>query len=109
MAGILGIAIGFIAGTALEWASSFNMIDENSFTAFSVALTGLSLGIGRLLSLDGLFCVFTCGIVFSFLAEGQTQEVTSKTQESIDLVSFVVLEIYTFLFIYFCVAKAFVF
>jgi NhaP-type Na+/H+ or K+/H+ antiporter len=63
-AAALGALLGWGTGHVLAFAKRHEYVQRVSVLAFTVALTILVLGVGRLLSVDGLLAVFTSGLLF---------------------------------------------
>lgn len=55
----------FVSGKGLRWSRKKEAYDQQSFFAYSIAISILMIGGGRLLGLDEFLSTFVAGLVFS--------------------------------------------
>ncbi|QKT04978.1 cation:proton antiporter [Ectothiorhodospiraceae bacterium 2226] len=92
---LLGGLFGWAAARLLHWAERLELIERTSFLAYTLALALLTLGVARLLQMDGIIAVFAAGAVFSALASGQERAAEESVQESVS--QFFTLPIFAFM------------
>ncbi len=92
---VLGAAIGYAAGKALEWSRRRGDIREPSFLAYSLALALTTLGSTRLVGTDGILAVFVAGIAFSAAVDTETQGREERVDEAVN--RFFVLPVFVLL------------
>ncbi|CAN5563101.1 sodium:proton antiporter [soil metagenome] len=92
---VLGAAIGYVAGKALEWARRHGEIRNPSFLAYSIALALTALGSTRLVGTDGILAVFAAGIALNMAISTSTEEQEDQIDESVN--RFFVLPIFVLL------------
>ncbi|CAK9787176.1 hypothetical protein CC85DRAFT_296295 [Cutaneotrichosporon oleaginosum] len=63
---VLGMVIGFIARKALHHAEKHSLIEHESYLAFSVAITFLTLGVVGILGSDDILACFVVGNVINW-------------------------------------------
>jgi Kef-type K+ transport system membrane component KefB len=77
---IVGVIFGYVAALAFEWAERKKAFDEDSFIAFSIALSLFVLGAGRMAGLDEILSSFVVGNVFSMVViREQIENIQVKT------------------------------
>jgi sodium/hydrogen antiporter len=83
MAAILfGAVLGYLAGRLLHFAEDINAIENPSFLAYTVALSLLTLGAGRLLEVSALITVFSAGVAFDTVIGGRERAEEENVQEA---------------------------
>ena len=92
---VIGAAIGYVAGKALDWARRRGEIRDPSFLAYSIALALTALGSTRLVGTDGLLAVFAAGIAFNMAISTSAEEQEERIDESVN--RFFVLPIFVLL------------
>ncbi|KAJ2786029.1 hypothetical protein GGI15_001737 [Coemansia interrupta] len=63
---VIGIVIGYVARKLLRWAESYDLIDKESFLAFSIGLSVFIVGILQLIRSDDVLCCFIAGHAFTW-------------------------------------------
>ncbi|OCF31083.1 hypothetical protein I316_07214 [Kwoniella heveanensis BCC8398] len=66
LACVIGSVIGYIARKALRFAKAKQLIDNESFLSFGVALTFVTLGVVGILGSDDILCCFVVGNSFTW-------------------------------------------
>ncbi|GAA4400609.1 sodium:proton antiporter [Nibrella viscosa] len=92
---LFGVLLGAGAGYLLRWAEDRETVQENSFLAFSLALTLIVLGAAKLLGTDGILAVFAAGIAFDRIADTNERHEEERVQEAVN--QFFTLPIFTLL------------
>lgn len=91
----LGALLGWVVGKALLVAEHKKSLDHSAFLATTLALTLLTLGVGKFLTTDSVLAVFVAGMVFSQMVGGSDRAKENKIQETVNL--FFTLPIFIFL------------
>ena len=91
----LGALLGWFVGKALLVAEHKKSLDHSAFLATTLALTLLTLGVGKFLATDSVLAVFVAGMVFSQMVGGSDRAKENKIQETVNL--FFTLPIFIFL------------
>lgn len=81
---LFGALLGYLAGRCLLWAESRRSIDQQSFLAYTVALSLLTLGATKLLGSDGILAVFVAGLVFDEMVSVSEKAEEEQIQEAVD-------------------------
>jgi NhaP-type Na+/H+ or K+/H+ antiporter len=81
---ILGALIGYTAGHLLRKAQSERAIDLPSYTAYTLALTFLTLGGVKLIGSDGILAVFIAGMFFSITSTEEERRDEERIVEGAD-------------------------
>lgn len=81
---VFGALLGYAAGRFLEWAEQKQLIEKQSFLAYTIALSLLSLGVAKLLGSDGILAVFVAGLVFDGVASASEKAEEEQIQEAIN-------------------------
>ncbi|ACK69098.1 sodium/hydrogen exchanger [Gloeothece citriformis PCC 7424] len=81
---LLGIVFGYAAGRLLEWAESKKTIEETSFLGYTIALSLVMLGLGKLIGTDGILAVFVAGLAFREVIKGKERAEEENVQEAIN-------------------------
>jgi NhaP-type Na+/H+ or K+/H+ antiporter len=89
-----GAAAGYAAGLLLQWAERREAIGGDFLLAYTVALSLVVLGAGKLLGSDGILAVFVAGLAFD-LADKGDREREQRVQEAVT--RFFVLPIFVLL------------
>lgn len=84
IAGLIGVAIGWIAGKCFEKAEKRKWIDKPYFLGYSIAVSLLTLGITRWIDSNAVFAVFIAGVSFSLVIKGSERQEEEKVQEAIN-------------------------
>jgi NhaP-type Na+/H+ or K+/H+ antiporter len=74
---LLGAALGYAAAWLFEWADLVDIVEQQGFLAYTLALTFVVLGAARLLSMDGILAAFVAGIAYR-MAPGDQQPSKEK-------------------------------
>lgn len=94
-AAALGSVLGWGTGHVLGLAKRHEYVQRVSLLAFTVALTLLVLGVGRLLSVDGLLAVFASGLTFRSQLPGDAVDDERQVQDAVN--QFFVLPFFLFM------------
>lgn len=97
-AAALGAALGAAAGFSLRTAERRGFIDRHSFLSFTLALTLVSLGGGKLLGTDGILVVFIAGLTLDAVVDTRDRHEEENIQEAVG--QFFTLPIFTLLGLY---------
>lgn len=81
---ILGALIGYTSGHLLRKAQSEKAIDLPSYTAYTLALTFLTLGGVKLIGSDGILAVFIAGTFFSMTSTEEERRDEERIVEGAD-------------------------
>ncbi|WP_414468595.1 cation:proton antiporter [Methanobacterium sp. ACI-7] len=81
---LLGLLIGIIAGYLLKIAEDKKIIEQINFLSYTLAISLLTVGIGALINVDGIFAVFIAGLAFDQVIKGKERAEEEKFQESIN-------------------------
>lgn len=81
---LLGLLIGGFAGYLLKIAEKKKIIEQINFLSYTLAISLLTVGIGALFNVDGIFAVFVAGLVFDQVIKGKERAEEEKFQESIN-------------------------
>ncbi|GAB2804214.1 sodium:proton antiporter [Halomonas shantousis] len=81
---LLGALIGLGVGWALRWAERHDMISQPSFLSLTIALTLLTLGVGKLLGTDSILAVFAAGVAFDQQTGGKERSEAENIQEAVN-------------------------
>ncbi|KAJ1642443.1 hypothetical protein LPJ64_005717, partial [Coemansia asiatica] len=63
---VIGIVVGYVARKLLRWAESYDLIDKESFLAFSIGLSIFIVGCLQLIRSDDVLCCFIAGHAFTW-------------------------------------------
>ncbi len=80
----LGLAIGWAAGKALEWAEAHDLIERPSYLAFTLALALFTLGAVKLLGSDGILAVFAAGLALDTVVTTDERRAEERIAEAFD-------------------------
>ncbi|GAB4383251.1 MAG: sodium:proton antiporter [Elainellaceae cyanobacterium] len=81
---VFGVALGYATGQFLKWAERKHFIGQQSFLSYTIALSLLALGGGKLLGTDGILAVFVAGLVFDGIASASEKSEEEQIQEAIN-------------------------
>ncbi|WP_269851883.1 cation:proton antiporter domain-containing protein [Methanosarcina horonobensis] len=81
---VLGALIGYTSGHLLRRAQSKRAIDLPSYTAYTLALTFLTLGGVKLIGSDGILAVFVAGIFFGMTSTDEERRDEERIVEGAD-------------------------
>lgn len=81
---ILGLTAGYLAGWLLKWAERKQLIDKQSFLAYTVALSLVVLAGVKLMGGDGILAVFVAGCTFSMVVRNRDRAEEEEVQEAVD-------------------------
>jgi NhaP-type Na+/H+ or K+/H+ antiporter len=81
---VCGALLGMLAGRVLVWAEDRNFIDQPSFLSITVALTLLTLGVGKLIGTDSVLAVFAAGVCFDQCVGGRQRAEDDNVQEAVN-------------------------
>ncbi|MFP4008606.1 MAG: cation:proton antiporter [Spirulinaceae cyanobacterium] len=88
---IAGLAMGYGAGKLLKWANRKQLMDKQSFLAYALALTLVTLGGIKLMNSDGILGVFMAGVGYDLVVQGSDRADEENVQEALDLILTVVI------------------
>lgn len=88
---IAGLAIGYGAGKLLQWANRKQLMDKQSFLAYLLALTFVTLGGIKLMNSDGILGVFMAGVGYDLVVQGSDRVDEENVQEALDLILTIVI------------------
>jgi NhaP-type Na+/H+ or K+/H+ antiporter len=83
---VIGLAIGYGAGKLLQWAQRKKLMDKQSFLAYLLALTFVSLGGIKLMGSDGILGVFMAGVGYDLVVQGSDRVDEENVQDALDLI-----------------------
>lgn len=79
-----GLALGFAAGHALQFAERRGLIEEKWRLVYTVALALIATGAGRLIDSDELLVVFAAGAMFVQVVSGSDRKNEEHGQEAVN-------------------------
>ncbi|WP_277811777.1 cation:proton antiporter [Chromohalobacter canadensis] len=79
-----GALLGMLAGRALLWVERHGLIDQPSFLSTTIALTLLTLGLGKLIGTDSVLAVFVAGLCFDQCIGGKERAENNNVQETVN-------------------------
>lgn len=79
-----GLALGFAAGHALQFAERHGLIEEKWRLVYTVALALIATGAGRLIDSDELLVVFAAGAMFVQVVSGSDRKNEEHGQEAVN-------------------------
>ncbi|MCE8017895.1 sodium:proton antiporter [Halomonas sp. MCCC 1A17488] len=82
---LIGIALGWMAGRALQWSETRGFLDQPSFLSITLALTLLVLGLGELLGTNSILGVFAAGLAFDQEVGGKERGEEDNVQEAVNI------------------------
>ena len=82
---IFGFLLGLTVGKLLALAEKWKTIADESILAFSLALSFVALGLGKLIGTDGILVVFVAGIAFSLMLHEKHRVRYEHLQETINM------------------------
>ncbi|WP_111413387.1 cation:proton antiporter [Billgrantia lactosivorans] len=82
---LIGIALGWTAGRALQWSEARGFLDQPSFLSITLALTLLVLGLGELLGTNSILGVFAAGLAFDQEVGGKERGEEDNVQEAVNI------------------------
>jgi NhaP-type Na+/H+ or K+/H+ antiporter len=88
---IFGLILGYLAGKLLQWGQRRKMMDKQSFLAYMVAVSLVSLGGVKLIGSDGILAVFMTGIGFDLVIKGANRLEEENVQDALDLILTVII------------------
>jgi len=88
---IFGLVIGYLAGKLLQWGQRTKMMDKQSFLAYMVAVSLVTLGGIKLIGSDGILAVFMTGVGFDLVVKGTDRLEEENVQDALDLIITVVI------------------
>jgi sodium/hydrogen antiporter len=83
-ASVMGITMGFVAARLLQAAERRDMMEEDWRLVYTVALSLLALGTGRLLGSDELLVAFAAGAAFVQVVSQEDRKDEEKGQEAMN-------------------------
>lgn len=81
---LVGLSIGTIAGYLLKIAEDKKIIEQINFLGYTLAISLLTVGLGAIINIDGIFAVFIAGLAFDRIIKGKERAEEEKFQESIN-------------------------
>ena len=69
---VVGATLGYSAARLFQWADLDNVVEQQGFVAYTLALTFVVLGAARLLTVDAILASFVAGIAYR-MAPGRQQ------------------------------------
>jgi NhaP-type Na+/H+ or K+/H+ antiporter len=84
---LFGLLIGYLAGKLLQWGQRKKMMDKQSFLAYMVAVTLITLGGVKLIGSDGILAVFMAGVGFDLVVKGSDRLDEENVQDALDLIT----------------------
>jgi len=81
---LFGALLGYAAGRILEWAEARHTIEKTSLLAYTLALSLVALGAGKLLSTDGILVVFVAGVAFDTAVSSGERKEEEQIQEAVN-------------------------
>lgn len=82
---LVGIALGWMTGRALQWSEARGLLDQPSFLSITLALTILVLGLGELLGTNSILGVFAAGLAFDQEVGGKDRSEEDNVQEAVNI------------------------
>ncbi|MFQ3789950.1 cation:proton antiporter [Halomonas sp. A29] len=82
---LIGIALGWATGRALQWSEERGFLDQPSFLSITLALTVLVLGLGELLGTNSILGVFAAGLAFDQEVGGKDRSEEDNVQEAVNI------------------------
>jgi NhaP-type Na+/H+ or K+/H+ antiporter len=84
MATIFGLALGYAAGKLLQAAERGGTIKRDWRLIYTVALSLLAVGVGRLINSDEVLLVFAAGAMFTQTVSGEDRKNEEQGQEAVN-------------------------
>jgi sodium/hydrogen antiporter len=84
VAALVGVIMGYAAGRLLQAAEERGIIESEWRLVYTVALSFLAVGIGRLIQSDELLVVFAAGIAFVQVVSGEDRAEEEHGQEAVN-------------------------
>ncbi|WP_219855932.1 cation:proton antiporter domain-containing protein [Pontibacter mangrovi] len=81
---IFGLLLGLVAGKLLKLAEKYEMVQENWRLVYTVALSLLAVGGGKLMKSDEVLLVFAAGAAFVQVVNPKEQGEEEKGQEAVN-------------------------
>jgi len=81
---VLGIVIGLASGYGFRKAEAFHAMEKTSFLAYTLALSLLALGLGKLLHVEGILAVFVAGLAFDYMVSDKDRAQEENVQEAVN-------------------------
>ncbi|KAJ2532586.1 hypothetical protein IWW43_003108 [Coemansia sp. RSA 1935] len=81
---VIGVVIGYVARKLLRLAESYDLIDKESFLAFSIGLSIFIVGILQLIRSDDVLCCFIAGHSFTWDSWFREETKDAHFQEVLD-------------------------
>lgn len=81
---VLGGALGWVAARALQWGKERGQVEETSFLAYSIALTLSTLGVMKLVGVDGILAVAASGVTFAATLRERNRHREENVQEAVN-------------------------
>ncbi|MFW6060763.1 MAG: cation:proton antiporter, partial [Phycisphaeraceae bacterium] len=91
----LGWIAGLVAGYVLHWVETHEPISKTSMLSYTLALSLVVLGAGRMLGLDGILAVFVAGRGFTATATNRERREEENVQEAVN--QFFILPVFVLL------------
>ncbi|MCE8003012.1 cation:proton antiporter [Billgrantia ethanolica] len=82
---LIGVALGWASGRALQWSEERGYLDQPSFLSITLALTLLVLGLGSLLNTNSILGVFAAGLAFDQEVGGKERSEEDNVQEAVNI------------------------
>lgn len=81
---VLGIVIGLAAGYGFRKAEALHAMEKTSLLAYTLALSLLALGLGKLLHVEGILAVFVSGLAFDHMVSDRDRAQEENIQEAVN-------------------------
>ncbi|WP_417777137.1 cation:proton antiporter [Stutzerimonas xanthomarina] len=82
-AALVGAVVGFAAAKLLAFAEHKKLVANSSLLGYTVAFSLLTLGLAKLLQMDGVLAVFVGGLAFNFFSEKHEKQEEENIQEAV--------------------------
>ncbi|WP_417790833.1 cation:proton antiporter [Stutzerimonas xanthomarina] len=82
-AALVGAVVGFAAAKLLAFAEHKKLVANSSLLGYTVAFSLLTLGLAKLLQMDGVLAVFAGGLAFNFFTEKHEKQEEENIQEAV--------------------------
>lgn len=81
---VVGIAIGLLGARALRAAEANDLIEGDWRLVYTVALSLIAVGVGRLMGSDELLVAFVAGVAFVQIISGEDRKDEERGQEAVN-------------------------
>ncbi|WP_417787497.1 cation:proton antiporter [Stutzerimonas xanthomarina] len=82
-AALVGAVVGFAAAKLLAFAEHKKLVANSSLLGYTVAFSLLTLGLAKLLQMDGVLAVFAGGLAFNLFSEKHEKQEEENIQEAV--------------------------